>query len=105
MRLLFERKSSAFPALKHTPIELNRYEFKLCSPNDFVVQKSILRCVSILHKAFSTLEKEIVVFNTIASSQHIIAHDIDGQRLKIQNHFEVLLKQRTLLHERIVSRM
>lgn len=105
MAYFFQRKSSIPPTLRNPETELNRYQFKLCSPSDFPVQKSILRCVSVFQKAFSTLESQIVAFNTFSLSKRIIADDIDGQRIKIQNYVEVLKKQRTLLHERIVSRM
>jgi hypothetical protein len=105
MAYLFQRKSSIAPVSNSPTTELNRYQFRLCSPNDFLVQKSILRCVTVFQKAFSILEAQIVAFNTISVSKTIIADDIDGQRIKIQNYLEVLKKQRTLLHERIVSRM
>ena len=103
----FKRKDSDAPVSKSSKAddELNRYEFKLCSPNDFPVQKSILRCVSVFQKAFTVLETQIVHFNTFSLSKRIIGDDIDGQRIKIQNYLEVLKKQRTLLHERIVYRM
>ena len=105
MAYLFQRKSSIAPVLNSPTTELNRYQFRLCSPNDFPVQKSILRCVTVFQEAFSILEAQIVAFNTFSVSKRIIADDIDGQRIKIQNYLEVLKKQRTLLHERIVSRM
>jgi hypothetical protein len=103
----FKRKDSNVPVSKSSKAdnELKRYEFKLCSPNDFPVQKSILRCVSVFQKAFTVLENQIVHFNTFSLSKRIIGDDIDGQRIKIQNYLEVLKKQRTLLHERIVYRM
>jgi hypothetical protein len=105
MAYLFRRKSSIALAVRNPTTELDRYQFKLCSPNDFPVQNSILRCVSVFQKAISILETQIVAFNTFSLSNRIIADDIDGQRIKIQNYLEVLKKQRTLLHERIVSRM
>jgi hypothetical protein len=102
----FKHKDPHAPVSKSSKDdELNRYEFKLCSPNDFPVQKSILRCVSVFQKAFAVLETQIVHFNTFSLSKRIIGDDIDGQRIKIQNYLEVLKKQRTLLHERIVYRM
>ncbi len=107
-RHLFQRKLSIapIPFRPKASDDFNRFQFKLCSPNDFPVQKSILRCVSVFHKAFASLEKQIIALNTHSlSKERIIADDIDGQRIKIQNYLEVLKKQRTLLHERIVSRM
>jgi hypothetical protein len=104
---LFQRKSQLVPSSgpPKTSDDVNRFQFKLCSPNDFPVQKSILRCVDVFHKAFSNLEQQIISLNTRSLSKRIIGDDIDGQRIKIQNYLEVLKKQRTLLHERIVSRM
>lgn len=104
---LFQRKSQLTPSSSppKTSDDVNRFQFKLCSPNDFPVQKSILRCVNVFHKAFSNLEQQIISLNTRSLSKRIIGDDIDGQRIKIQNYLEVLKKQRTLLHERIVSRM
>jgi len=102
---LQQKSSVGHEAAAKPSSDYSRYEFKLCSPDDFLVQKSILRCVDIFQKAFASLEREIVNFNTFSLSKRIIADDIDGQRMKIQNYLEVLSKQRTLLHERIVSRM
>jgi uncharacterized protein YdcH (DUF465 family) len=67
------------------------------------VQKSILRCVTVFQKAFSILEAQIVAFNTISVSKTIIADDIDGQRIKIQNYLEVLKKQRLHIRDELVK--
>jgi len=73
--LFFKHKDSHAPVSKSSKDdELNRYEFKLCSPNDFPVQKSILRCVSVFQKAFTVLETQMVSF------QHIFIIQANNRR-------------------------